>query len=443
MRESGDRERKLEELLTRLVDEVITPDEFRILESLLDGDEAAQRRYLHYLSLHSELEESQLVPDLQASVQGQQIRWPGFAILVAAVVAVLAVIVALWPDRKMPSDVTVEKSSFREIGRIVEMNGSVMWTGDGGELIQDLDVGDRLGGGSLETLAQNSWIEIEFLDGSRIRVSGPTALTLSEGKEGKRVRLRNGVLSAKIMPQVEGCHFRVDTNFAELAVLSTQFNVVADESSTRVAVNEGRVEVRRLVDGKTVVVPTDHHLSVTLDDGVPLEVMSKRQVVYSWNSELPRDRRYGDWDGSLEPGRLKAKPLLWKDKAGNPLLLHVASLHPANSNASPIRLSGETQIRIRGRLNRSHPVVFGLTTLHPGGGFAGKFSTIKSITPDSNQGGFFETILPLGEFQPEKECFPANAKGHEVFDVWILTVREEVGLEVSEVEILAALSVGR
>ena len=49
---------KLDALLARLVDETITPGELGELESLMDGRPEAQRRYLHYLGLHADLDEA-------------------------------------------------------------------------------------------------------------------------------------------------------------------------------------------------------------------------------------------------------------------------------------------------------------------------------------------------------------------------------------------------
>ena len=47
---------RLDSLLARLVEEILTPDEFAELETLLDGNPDAQRRYWRYLALHGELE---------------------------------------------------------------------------------------------------------------------------------------------------------------------------------------------------------------------------------------------------------------------------------------------------------------------------------------------------------------------------------------------------
>ena len=47
----------LDSLLARLVDETITPTEFQELEQQLGNNLDAQRRYLHYLDLHADLQE--------------------------------------------------------------------------------------------------------------------------------------------------------------------------------------------------------------------------------------------------------------------------------------------------------------------------------------------------------------------------------------------------
>jgi len=48
-------QKRLDELLARLVDETIDSAEMTELESLLEGNPGAQDRYLHYLGLHEDL----------------------------------------------------------------------------------------------------------------------------------------------------------------------------------------------------------------------------------------------------------------------------------------------------------------------------------------------------------------------------------------------------
>ena len=437
MPDSRQNEKRLDGLLAKLVEATITSEEFEELESLLDGDEDAQRRYLHYLGLHADMQEPGMaVRDRMDDSSSGRRRFSMALLAAAAVIAGLVAAIALVPRPDPTAPGLVDAPALQPIARIVELNGSVSWTGDGGQRTHSPDVDGELGGGVLEAMAQNSWAEIEFLDGSRVRVSGPTVLTLSEGDDGKRVRLRHGELSAEVRPQVAGKPFRLETSSAEMEVIGTRFNVVADSSSTRVSVNEGMVRVRRLADGELREVPADHHVVAALERGTDFEVVPRRRHVESWASELPGDLRYGDWSADGDSGVLKAKPLLWTQDRQHPILLHVASLHPAASDFSPVRLTEKARLRIRGRLDRDHGVVFGLTTLYPEGGFAGKYSTFQEVTIDRDLGGVFDVTLPLAAFKPEKGCFPASPVGHELFDCWILTIEEDAGLEISRVELL-------
>ena len=55
----------LDTLFARLVDETISPTEFQELERQLENNPDAQRRYLHYLDLHAELESVGEAPVMQ------------------------------------------------------------------------------------------------------------------------------------------------------------------------------------------------------------------------------------------------------------------------------------------------------------------------------------------------------------------------------------------
>ena len=437
MPESGGNKKRLEALLARLVEETITSDELEELEALLDGNAEAQRRYLHYLGLHSDMQEPGLPATRVSESASPGGRWISVAALAAAAVVIILAVASTFLPRPDPGTPTVaDAPAMKPIARIVEVSDSVSWTGDGGQLTYDLSAGVELGSGTLEAMAQNSWAEIEFVDGSNISVSGPTVLTLSDGDDGKLIRLRQGELSADVMPQLAERPFRLVTSSAEMEVLGTRFNVVADPSSTRVSVNEGLVRVRRLADGETQEVPADHRVVAALERGTDFKVVQRRRHIETWTSKLPEDLRYGDWRDNDESGVIKAKPLLWTKDRKHPILLHVAALHPAASDFSPVRVTEDARLRVRGRLERDHAVVFGMTTLHAEGGFAGKYSTRQEVVVDRNLRGVFEVTLPLASFKPEKGCFPKSLNGHELFDCWILTIKEDVGLEISRVELL-------
>ena len=64
----------------------------------------------------------------------------------------------------------------------------------------DLEIGTSLRGGTLESLSADSWVGLEFPDGSTVTISGQSVLTISE-IDRKELRLGHGRLSASVAPQ--------------------------------------------------------------------------------------------------------------------------------------------------------------------------------------------------------------------------------------------------
>ena len=87
-----------------------------------------------------------------------------------------------------------------EIVTITDFGGPMQWTGDGGQVTFDLEVGQALCGGDLESLSADSWVELEFLDGSTLTLSGQISVTVL-GNRPKKLHLRHGRLSASFTQQ--------------------------------------------------------------------------------------------------------------------------------------------------------------------------------------------------------------------------------------------------
>ncbi|MFP6881231.1 MAG: FecR family protein [Roseibacillus sp.] len=443
MPESTEQTKKLDALLAGVVEETITAKEFAELESLLDGNPEAQQRYLHYLALHTDLQDSSAasVIDPMGSQVGR--RWSSVALLGAAAAAALVVAIFLLSrsGSGSPAPVQVEAQGPPPIATIGELNGSVAWTGDGGQVIYNLDVGDSIGGGTLETLATNSWAEIVFLDGSSVWVSGPASLTLSEGKEGKFIRLLRGDLSVDVSPQPAGKPLRLVTPTAEAEVLGTQFNVTAGSSSTRLTVNRGLVRVTRLADGRVQEVPADRFVVAALEQETEFKATLRGEYAAVWQSELPRDARRGRWEPGAEdkPGALRAQAHIFRGDHGErvtPILLHTVVVGPSAAHLPPILLTKGARFRIKGRLARSHFVNFGFGTHRVRGGFSGKFAVSRKIEFSDESNGEFQVELALDEFSRTRSRFPESSIGHEIIWLWIQTVKEDAGLEVISVELL-------
>jgi hypothetical protein len=319
--------------------------------------------------------------------------------------------------------------------RITELNGSVQWMGDGGQLETDLQQGQPLGGGTLESLSVDSWAVLVYGDGTTITVSGRSKLTVVDGPQ-KEVRLDHGRISASVPPQPTKKPMLIHTPTADLEILGTQLNVETDVSMTLVNVNVGRVRVTRLVDGSIVEVPADYQAVATLDRHTELRASQRPEHARVWRSEFPRDVQYGQWQpGPGGGGELRAASLLltcWRPK---PLLIYVATANVAGKDSPPLLLNANGRFRVRGSLDSPAEVVFGLTMHHPRGGFAGKYVASQKFEAGRHKDEPFDWILPVRTFKPLEGTFPASPAGLELVDCWCLTVREDHGLTVRSIDL--------
>ncbi len=327
--------------------------------------------------------------------------------------------------------------SPRTIARITALNGSVQWTTDGGHVRTDLEIGTPIHGGVLETLNHDSWLECEFLDGTKISLSGHSLATVSEHERQKVLHLREGHMFADVKPQPEGEPMRVITRTAEAEVLGTKFQVACKQQSTSLRVKEGLVQVRRLADGSTSKVPAGHVIVAALEQQTEFKSERHKEFASSWEATVRRDIGYGELHHASEgrPDSVYAKPLLWRGDDGKqkPSLIYVAALD--TRTATPILQAGSS-IRVRGRLRQDALVVFGFTAHHSKGGFAGKYSHAKRhMKASQGEAEYFEVEIPLKEFGRDRglKHYTESPIGLELHQCWILTLNKDYGLEVIDV----------
>ena len=223
----------------------------------------------------------------------------------------------------------------RNIVRIKGLNGTLIWIGDGGQMVQGSDSsqtptrwsnvlgkGAELPGGTIEGMAPDSWFELEFHDGSIGMISGDSILTFSDQGQ-KELRLKQGRFSASVVPQPAGKPMLIHTPAAELKVVGTRFDVEAGPASTMLYVREGKVQIRRVSDGKTVDVPADHRVVVTADSDMLLRFVGPdrawaqtpvwENLSTSGNQDSIATQETRDYDGtrnlilSEEPAALPAQ----------------------------------------------------------------------------------------------------------------------------------------
>lgn len=441
---------RFEDLVGRLLDDELTPGEWTELLGLVRDEPALleqvrdQLEVSEWLALsedpvrgsplfleatRSRLADAGFVSGVRAALAGRSTgrkgRWaPGWRGVFAAAAAAAMLTAVLLGPRAKP-----------EVARVTGLNGSLQWIGDGGHLDRDLKVGTFLGGGTLEALGADSWMSLEFRDGTAVTVSGPTVLTLAEGAQ-KQIRLREGSLFAKVVRQASGRPMLISTRTAELEVLGTQLDVEAVPEATRLRVDEGRVRVTRLVDGRVAEVPPLHQVVASANRAEALTPTPRAEAVDRWKSRLAASvGKPLPAEGTL-PARLRAMPIILSRPKQGTFAVFVAAFGVAQADSPPVRLESGSRFRIRGRLATARDLGFGVTMKRSGGSFGGKFEAIVPARQLAAGGGTFDLILDPGVLRPLQPSAPGTPIGSEVEDCYVFTVNVDAGLEVVEVELL-------
>lgn len=397
-----------------------------------DMERTEQRRREESEARHDRAGDRRDPPGRTRSPRTRLARWP-WVVAAAAIIALVATVLFL------------QTSAEPEIAQITELSGSVQWTGDGGRVVRDLEVGSSLHGGTLESLSAESWAELEFRDGSTVTISGQSALTISQRRQ-KELHLREGSLSASVTPQTHGQPMLIHTPTAKLEVRGTQLNVDAQRASTTLRVNQGRVRVTRLADGSVAEVAADHQVVVSASRLTDFKVRRRPESVRSWQSSLPSGAIYGEWipEGGKTNGNLRTAPILLNLQK-EPITLHLAALSVSRCPAAPVVLTSGGRFRIRGQIETSGDIYFGLTTKHVKGGFAGKYVAVRRFDLPQKTDERLEIELHLEQFRPQEEEFADSPIGLELVDWSCFTYNVDTGLSIASVELLppARLEIAR
>lgn len=386
-----------------------------------------------FAELSERLPVSREARDRSRSLRGMATPAFRWAVGLAAAVALLAG--NLFLQLKKP-DTTIM--------RVAEMEGLLRWTGDGGRVVDSLEAGAELGGGTVESLGSDTWARLVLTDGSEITISGQSMATIADFGQ-KEIRLRRGIISANVERQPPGKPMIIYTSTARAEVLGTQFNIVAEPFSTQLTVNEGSVQVTRLVDGKVQDVRADHQVVASMDEEAEFKTQRRLDHVVVWHGSMPEDVGYGKWEAESigNPGGLRPAPMLWKTEHWNKprgrIVLYVTSLKVAAGVRAPVQLSSDARLRIRGRINESKTVHFGLTTHQPKGGFSGKYITQEKIEKGTGSDEWFDVELPVKNFKPEENDrkFFDSPIGLELIDCWTVTFNGDAGLQIVDVTLIS------
>ena len=429
----------------------LTDDDFSELESRLRESPELRQLLIEYRSIESAMPSALASGTLEkseasATKKSRIIRQLKIALL--AMAAGLLLMFGLY---------FLRPSSEPQIATARSLTGSVRWTGPGGQVVEDVQAGRALTGGTIECLAVDSSADLDFPDGSTVSISGVSVLTISDDGH-KKLHLREGNLSATVKSQPEGKPLRMLTPTAELEVLGTQFDVTASETQTKITVNEGLVRVKRLTDGKFTDVKADHSLVATIEAQEPLVAIAMREPVSVWKANLGQDKTVGDWlpiahalrieiglevrAGELDADRakevyfkrlekfedddgfLKAVPRRTGRKEQP--LVYLISLNIPQRQDGPVLLSDSSRLRVMGRSKVPQEVTFSLAARNHDRTIAGRYGVTRRVE------GTFDIEIDVAELRELGDG--TSGVGLEAFVLDCFS--NETGLALSHVELL-------
>jgi ferric-dicitrate binding protein FerR (iron transport regulator) len=351
-------------------------------------------------------------------------RWRS-AVILSAAAAITLLISIVW---------LIQTGGERHILTVMQADGSVRWTGAGGEVRETLVNGSTLPGGTLETVSDDATLVISFADGTTLTLLGRSLATLSDDGQ-KNVHLRSGSLSADVRPQPARRPLRIHTPTALLEVLGTRFEVDSDDANTRLAVNEGRVRLTRLIDGRSADVPAQHETIASLS-GAEMPVMPRRQPEVLWRSDLAAGPAgtQGRWlpaEGYIE-ARLATEPVFLPKSSRGPVTIHRVGLTLPWQNRANIHVQPDSRLRVRGRAKTTATLEVMLACMKAKGGYAGNWFQQRRIEP-----GTWQIELPISAFRHwHAQAQDAPQEPLELRQIAIYTINTDAGLEVGSVEVL-------
>lgn len=445
---------ELERLLNASVDGELNDSDEVALQSLLRDDSASLRRYLQFMQLHAELHWDHgasmalLISPADDSNEASRTdlhaakRVGGWMLLALAVGTVAAGLFLVFANFTAGNAGAHSAQAARMIASIEIAQGTVSFRTIGGQSLVLPSQDQALPAGTLMLEGESSAVQWRFLDGTLITASGVAEISFSDDGQ-KLLRLRQGVLTAEVQPQAAGAPLVVETPTARMEVLGTVFTLTAEPEHTRINVAEGRVRLKRLVDGETVEVSQQHSCVASLDARGDLrpEVPSEPEIGWQYRFTDPPPQSWkGEWrsaEGSL-PARLRAVAFLVgrkQERDYTPIVHYGITARSVDEiNLGSLPPKGELRVRFR----TDHParlhIMLGLN--REDGGFGGNFEA--KLSPDSGvpqADGWRELVVPLASFTPimyHKPNMPVDARPYLLL---ITTYDDYAGLEVSELAI--------
>ncbi len=427
---------ELERLLNGLTDAVLSEEEELRLATILQNDPDARRYYRHWMALHADLmwdyAAAVSAPATPSEAKSTRTRWQRSRWWVAASVAFLAALPMLWNLAK--------PGNRSAIARVDEVQGAVSWNNGTGEPSITLSSGQRVAGGTIFLEGEAASAQLQFDDGTRITLNGDSELSFSDHGQ-KHLALRRGTLGAEVQPQPPGRPMLVRTPTAQIEVVGTVFGISTRSNETELNVETGRVTLRGLVDGKNIDVAATQSAIASLAT-TELVLQAAKAPPEQWRATFEQpspSAKDGLWLAPVGdmPGRVAANPYVAGRRPDDtPVIHHGVTFKYGDTRGGFVTLTQETVIRVRYRCAREVPMICFLSCQLAKGGFGGNFDILERVpnsAPDAN--GWREHTFSISRARAlDPKRFPSPV-GTRVRAMIVLTIEEDVGLEVAEVEV--------
>jgi ferric-dicitrate binding protein FerR (iron transport regulator) len=429
----------LDELLNRLVDDLLDDEGGARLQALLAADAGARRRYRRFIALHAGLRWDYVAAarePLATPAAPAARRWnPWLGALAASLL--LAATMALWPalsDRAPTLEVTVAAVA----------GGSLTWSGGGAA--RALDGGETLGAGRFALEGDGATATLRFADGTSLALTGDTEVTVDR-ESGLRLQLARGTLSADVAPQSPDHPLVMRTATARLVVLGTAFTVTASAGTTALDVEHGRVRLERLADGQTVEVGAQQAAVASLDTTRALASAARARPPTAWSLDLSRPPPSfwrGDWTppNGASPAFLRAVPYVaGRTAQGAPIIHHGVNVRSlAGENIPFVRFVAGGHLALRFRVARpdGRAQIDVMVCTHTGSGaFGGTFTApIRADQHPADAEGWRSVRLRVEDFRPVRPSQPSLIDREAVF-ILPRSTSAQTGLEVAAITVEA------
>ena len=430
-----------ESIIAKHLDGVATIDEVADLSAAIEADESVRLLYLRMARVHAALATSPTGAGRVVSLAEEQPFWrTGWMKAAALFVVGFAVFTMLW-------------SGGDSLAVIKDVNGAVRWTRIDGKTRYFDSAGASVSAGTIESMTPDSSATLTFTDGSTVTVSGQSNLMISND-DGKLLSLRKGVLFASVVPQAPSQPMRLNTTTAELTVLGTRFELIANQAQTKLSVNEGRVGLQRVSDDTSVEVQAGYQTEALFTTEAPLQVTAIPNPARTWTADLEHDVDHGRWVPvesllrielglDIEAGLVQEKNAreVYAERLSNvpdgsgaifaePVrnqreTLYFSSLSAKRNALRPILLSEEARFRIQGKVSLPSEIVIGVAATNPERLTPGRFSAERKVEGD------FDIEIAVHELHTATQ----RAVGLELLSWFCFTSQREAKLAITEVEL--------